>query len=454
MEVIWHGAEAFEEAAYGALFNARRPEREPAAVAFPESDDDVIAAVKLAAEWGLSVSVRSGGHSWAAWSVRDDALLVDMGRMRSIQYDPDTGIAVVNPAVQGGNELTPFLDERGRMFPGGHCASVGLGGFLLQGGQGWNSRHFGWGCQSVVGIDVVTPDGELVHADESENSDLLWAARGAGPGFFGIVTRFHLRTYPKPLMVHDTWTFSMDDLEPLVEWMHELLPGLERVVEPVIAATSLPDVPLRAGVERPAGPLLLLHTTAMCASDEDTGRVLAPFDDCPIADRALFHERGPTSIVAENAAQIAQNPDGYRYAVDCTWTDLGARELAPLLRAMWSELDTEHSFSIWYGWAPSGELPDMAFSVEGNVYVATYAIWSDPSEDERYREWVHRRIGAIAETGAGVYLGDTDFTRRPDRFLTDTNFERLEALREKWDPDGRFCSYLIAPKATLNRRAA
>jgi len=451
MQVVWRGADAFDEAAYGRVFNARKPERSPAAVAFPESDDDVIAAVRLARERSLQVSVRSGGHSWAGWSVRDDALLIDMARMRSIQYDPDSGIAVANPAIQGGHELAPFLEDHGRMFPGGHCASVGIGGFLLQGGQGWNSRHLGWACQSVVAIDVVTANGELVRADDSENSDLLWAARGAGPGFFGVVVRFHLRTYPKPHMVHDTWTFSMNDLEPLVEWMDDVLPTLERTVEPVIAASSLRDLPLRDGVERPDGPLLLLHTTAMSSDEADAARMLAPLDGCPIAERALFHERGPTSIAEENQAQVAQNPDGYRYAADCAWTNVGGAELAPLLRSMWSELDTEHSFSIWYGWAPTGDLPDMAFSVEGNVYVAAYAIWDDPERDAHYREWVHRRIGAIAASGEGVYLGDTDFTRRPDRFLSDANFARLQELRAKWDPDRLFCSYLIDPAATLNR---
>jgi FAD/FMN-containing dehydrogenase len=454
MDVVWRGDRGFEEAAYGRLFNARRPDREPAAVTFPKSDDDVSTAVVLARDRGMKVAVRSGGHSWAAWSVRDDALLVDLGRMRSIAYDPDTGIAVANPAVQGGHELTPFLDRHRRMFPAGHCASVGLGGFLLQGGQGWNSRHYGWACQSVVAIDVITADGKLVHADENEHSDLLWAARGAGPGFFGVVTRFYLRTYRKPQMAHDTWTFALDDLEPLLDWMHALLPRLERVVEPVIAATRLPDLPLRDGVARPNGPLLLLHTTATAHSRDDLERVLRPFDSCPLADRALFHQRGPTSIVEENKAQVAQNPDGYRYAADCTWTDLDAGELAPLLRAMWSELDTEHSFSIWYGWGPTGERPDMAFSVEGTVNVAAYAIWSDPADDERYRDWVHRRIGAIAATGGkGVYLGDTDFTRRPDRFLADPNFERLQSIRAQWDPDDLFCSYLIDSRAELNVRA-
>jgi hypothetical protein len=49
-----------------------------------------------------------------------------------------------------------------------------------------------------------------------------------------------------------------------------------------------------------------------------------------------------------------------------------------------------------------------------------------------------------------VYLGDTDFTRRPDRFLSEENFRRLEDIRRQRDPDGLFCSYLIATGAMLN----
>ena len=268
------------------MFNARRPDRYPAAVLLAEGEDDVVAGVRLARERGLKVSVRAGGHSWAAWSVRDDVLLIDLGRMREMAYDPATGIATASPAVKGGAELVPFLTSHGRAFPGGHCPSVGIGGFLLQGGQGWNSRKYGWACENVAAIDVVTADGELIRADEDQNSDLLWAARGAGPGFFGVITRFHLRTYPLPRgMTHDTWMFELEDLEPLLGWIDELLPSLDRVVEPVIAATRLP---------RPEGPpVLLLHTTAMCDTPEEAERVLAPLRACPIADRAVLHETRP-----------------------------------------------------------------------------------------------------------------------------------------------------------------
>ena len=196
--------------------------------------------------------------------------------------------------------------------------------------------------------------------------------------------------------------------------------------------------------------MLLLHTTAMCETEEEAERVLAPLQACPIADRAIAHDRGATTIEQQNEAQALQNPEGHRYSVDCTWTDASAPELVACLRALWSELPTEHSFSIWYGWAPSRPLPDMAFSVEGRVYIATYAIWSDPDEDERHGSWVVEHTTRLAVLGKGVYLGDTDFTRRSDRFLSEENFRRLEEIRERRDPDRRFCSYLIADGAELN----
>jgi FAD/FMN-containing dehydrogenase len=450
--LLLRGDAGYEQARAGRIFNARRPDRFPAGVLLAESDDDVIEGVALAAERGWTVSVRSGGHSWAAWSLRDDALLIDLGAMRDIGYEPATGVVSARPAVQGALELAPFLAERGRAFPGGHCASVGLGGYLLQGGQGWNGRARGWACQSVVGLDVVTADGQLVHADAGQNTDLLWAARGAGPGFPGVVTRFRLQTYEAPrVMWHDTWTFRLDDTVELLTWLHDVLPGLDRRVEPVVAATRLPDVPLHDGTARPDGTVLLLHTTVMTDSDSEALALLAALQDGPLAGRELGHVQARTSVTEENLAQTGQNPEGYRYAVDCTWTDAPAEVVAPLLHELWSELDTKHSFGIWYGWAPRRDLPDMAFSVEADAYVATYAIYADAADDARYADLVHRRTAALAAAhGTGVYLGDTDFTRRQDRFLSDDAYRRLAEIRAARDPSGRFAAYLTADPAGLN----
>jgi hypothetical protein len=451
-QLFLRGQDGFEEARTGRVFNHRRPDRQPAAGLQVETPEDVVAGVRLAAERGWTVSVRSGGHSWAAWSLHDGALLLDLGLLNDLEYDSDTGIVMAGPATQGGMELAPFLAERGRAFPGGHCPTVGLGGYLLQGGQGWNGRARGWACESVVAVDVVTAAGELVRADATQNSDLYWAARGAGPGFPGVVTRFHLQTYPLPaVMWHSTWTFRLDDAEAVLHWLHEVLPGLDRRVEPVIAATRLPDVPLHPGVEHPGGTVLLLHTTVLADSADQALELLGGLGECPLQGRELGQVTGPTGLAEEGAAQLAQSPEGYRYAVDCAWTDAEPEVLAPLLIDIWQALDTPHSFSIWYGWAPVGERPEMAFSVEGNVYVATYLIYDDPADDEKYRSRVHEQTGAIAAAGGvGVYLGDTDFTRRQDRFLSTENFARLAEVRAKWDPEHRISSYLTRDPQRLN----
>src|SRR5699024_6087989 len=135
----------FEEARVGRVFNARRPDRSPEAVLLAETEADIAAGVRLARDRGVAVAVRSGGHSWAVWSVREGTLLIELGLLREIDYDERTGIVSASPAIQGGSELDPFLAEHGRFFNGGHCPTVGIGGFLLQGRS--EERRVGKKCR-------------------------------------------------------------------------------------------------------------------------------------------------------------------------------------------------------------------------------------------------------------------------------------------------------------------
>jgi FAD/FMN-containing dehydrogenase len=455
--VAWRGDAGYEEARVGTVFNARRPDRRPAGVARPASDEDVVAAVTLARERGLQVTVRGGGHSWAAWALRDDTLLIDLTRMREIvPMDDDGELVAVSPSVRGGEELAPALNARGRVFPGGHCPSVGLGGFLLQGGQGWNCRTLGWACESVRAIDVVTADGELVHASDDENTDLLWAARGAGPGFFGVVTRFYLRTYPAPrAMTQANQIYPIAALDDVLAWAHEVLPTLDPLVEPVIAATFAPhQAETFAGVSADE-PLLIVHTTVMVDDADEAVELLRPLTTCPALDRALLHEpHAPATLAEEYAAQDMMSPRGRRYLADCMWTDAPAAALAPVLEPTFAGLPTRDSFAIWYGWAPHRpQLPDMAFSLEANVYCATYTIWDDAARDAEMLGWLDEQMQRWETVSEGVYLGDSDLYRRPDRFMSDQNFARLEGLRAQRDPDRLFCSYHLPDGATPNRKA-
>ncbi len=445
------GDDGYEQARTGRQYNGRRPDRFPNAVLEASSEADVVSGVRLAIENGWQVAVRAGGHSWACWGLRDDVLLIDLGRLRSIdlladtlgyEFDDGSRIARVNPAVQGGRELTPFLAEHGLLFPGGHCSTVGIGGYLLQGGQGWNGRVWGWGCENVMAIDVVTAAGELVYATETSHPELLWAARGAGPGFFGAVTAFYLRVRPRPpVFVQSTFVLPTDAFDELITWAHAVLPTLERACEPVIV-----------GVATPA-PAIIVHATALCDSMQDAERIMAPLLTCPVLDRAMWMEHClPNTFDAEGIQQDIANPIHARYHTDCLWTDAPAADLVPRLRALMTDLPSERSFAIWYGWDPDPvrPLPDMAFSMEGNVYIAAYVIADDRDDDSRCRDWLQARMADLAPCAKGLYLGDSDLSVRPAKFMADANFARLQALRDIHDPDGVFAGYAIAPGATLN----
>ncbi|OMP85855.1 6-hydroxy-D-nicotine oxidase [Diplodia seriata] len=238
LQVTWKDGsdtQTYEKARIGRVFNHRRPDRYPIAVVEATEESDIVEAVRLAKEKQCRLSVRSGGHSWAAWSVRDDAILLDLGQYKHIDLDEKTGIVSVSPSTTG-RMLNGLLTSKGRLFAGGHCPDVGLGGFLLQGGMGWNCKvsrrismesaftysgqNWGWACEQVVGVDVVTADGEKLHCTEQENSELLWAARGAGPGFPAVVTRFYLQTRPSySCMRSSAYSYANADFKKAMNWI-------------------------------------------------------------------------------------------------------------------------------------------------------------------------------------------------------------------------------------------
>lgn len=140
--IIWRDTARpgdYEKARTCRLFNGIIPDRYPAAIMFAQTEQDVVDAVKLAIDRSIRVSIRAGGHSYAAWSVRDDALLLDLGGLSELDLDQATGIVRVSPSVTG-RVLDKYLVANGRAFPGGHCPDVAMGGYLLGGGMGWNTN--------------------------------------------------------------------------------------------------------------------------------------------------------------------------------------------------------------------------------------------------------------------------------------------------------------------------
>lgn len=442
----------WDDARVGRVFNGRRPDRQPDAVLIAGSVDDVQKGVLLAKERGWTVAVRSGGHAWAAWSVRDGGLLIDLGALDDISYDEQTHIASAGPATKGGEVLSPYLEERGRFFNGGHCPTVGIGGFLLQGGQGWNQRGWGWAAESVVAVDVVTADGELVRADETQNSDLYWAARGAGPTFPGIVVRFHIKTRPIfGALAHTVHGYELEDFDEVVTWLYQNHARISTDVE-IVAVSQV--LPLEDGTTR----RLFLVTALAFGPDYETAReYVAPFNEIPVVDRAVFVVDGaPTTLAEQRVNQNLSNPEHAQYITDCAWIDgedtpEGIAAIVDGIRPLFTTNPTTKGFAIWMSNAPRRALPDMAFSLHTDAYVAAYTVYDDPAEFDRNRAWVSEVFEHAQPVTAGQYLGDSDMSHRQLKFMAPENWARLQQIIADRDPEGRFHRYLAKDHDTLNR---
>jgi hypothetical protein len=192
-------------------------QRKPALIARCEDAADVQLAVHAAADAGALTAIRCGGHSLAGFSSCDGGLVIDLSRMRRVEMDESARRA----RFEGGcllGTVDTATQKAGLVFPAGVVSHTGAAGLVLGGGTGWLTRLFGLSCDNVEGFTLVTADGEIVSADESENADLFWALRGGG-GNFGVVTEFRVRLHPlTSLLLGTSYVVARDIVRVLQAW--------------------------------------------------------------------------------------------------------------------------------------------------------------------------------------------------------------------------------------------
>src|SRR5947209_11569884 len=218
-------------------------DRRPAAILRCASSRDVIAAVRFARDASLEIAVKCGGHSVLGLSVPDGGVMIDLSPMSAVRVDPTQRKAWV-----GGGSLLKNLDvaagEHGLATTAGNVSHTGVGGLTLGGGMGWLARQFGLSCDNVEAYTVVTADGRVVRASESENPDLFWGLRGGG-GNFGIVTEFEFRLHPVGgrALVVDLVFDRAKARDALLGW-RDLLPDAPRAATLTASATTVGGVPI------------------------------------------------------------------------------------------------------------------------------------------------------------------------------------------------------------------
>lgn len=434
---LFRGAGGYEEGRRETVWNGLLPERFPDVIVRAHDADDVVVAIRYAQANGHQVGIRSGGHSWVASHLRDGGLLLDVSRLDHCTVDPVRMIADVGPGKVASVFATE-LDAQGLFFPAGHCEGIRLGGYLLQGGYGWNSPALGPACESVLGVEVVTADGEKIYCDPENHPDMYWAARGSGPGFFGVVTSFKLRVYPRPAVWGSClYMYPIEVADEVFTWGRSISSEIDDRVELQIhTSRGFPG----SGIEQ---PVITIASPVFADTEDEAVKALAPLGTCPVVDKATVNvPYAPASLANWYTAVMASYPEGYRYIADNMFTSASAHELLPGIRKIIETMPPHPSHFIFTGWKTSSEREGMVYGLEDDIYMALYTIWKDPVDDDRYRDWAGSSMAAMSHLATGISLADENLCRRAAPFITESNMARLDQVRSAYDPDRLFHSWM------------
>ena len=445
-EVIAADDPRFPEAIHGNLWNRLIPDRAPRLVVQAADEDDIVAAVRFARANRLKVVVRGGGHNWCQPTLRRGGVLIDIRTFtKVISIDVENRRAVIQPIVSN-RDVQKALNPLGLAFPTGHCPQVKASGYLLGGGMAWNPTVWGSGAESLEAIELVTAQGELIRASETENPDFFWAARGAGSGFFGIVTKYYLKLHPLPKAIHGSqYYYRLEDAPAIGAWLGDTAPTIPPTVE--LSQFLLQAPPELRDVAAAQNGWLCMVTATV-------------FEETPEAARAALHllERSPIRPLSSSIAapldfeQLfdasgALWPEGLRSRVEATYSDHSPGDMMQAVLHLLPNAPsatTVFLFTIFCGPGVPAPPKDMALSMSSKVYGGPWTMWRDADDDQVNADWHQEMIATLRPYNIGYYIGETNTVERPAsavQAFSPTKWQKLCALRDKYDPDRVFFDY-------------
>jgi FAD/FMN-containing dehydrogenase len=387
------------------VYNLRYDGVRPDAVVQPLDARDVQAVMRWAERHDVRLAARSGGHSYAGYSTLDEGVVVDLRRQRGISVHRGASRASIGPGAHA-IEVVDALARHGGAVPLGSCPTVGLGGLALGGGYGLAARAWGLTADDVSAITVVTPDGRLRRVDARHHADLFRALRGAGGGNFGIVTRFELRVHhaPRAAFFRGTLPGAADAIAAWQAWAPETDPRLTALLQ--LGSNGAIDV---------LGQYL--------GSEAELGRLLGPLRRAGASLTTGTSAYGPLQVRWGNGRTTPRTSFSAKshYVPHALPAHARERLVAELARSRCQIL-----FDAYGGAARAIHHHDARYSIQYLTYDGDTAGL--------------RRLHAIVAPHAdGAYVNYIDpHLRGWRRAYYGRDLERLEAVRERYDPDRRF----------------
>ena len=443
--VLASGDEGYDEARaiWNGLFD-----RTPALIVQCTGAADVVDAVNFARENGLLLSIKGGGHNVAGNAVNDGGLVIDLSAMRGVRVDPSTQTV----RVEGGATLGD-LDRETQLYglavPAGVVSTTGVAGLTLHGGAGHLRRKYGLTIDSLISVDIVTADGQIRTASATENEDLFWAVRGAGSNF-GVVTSFEFRAHPVgPTVMVGAVFYPFDDVARLLRAWRDYVTTAPDELSSIALLWSIP--PGEPFPPEHHGKPVVAVAGCYSGAVDDGEPVVQPLREL---GQPLIDLSGPWPWLGLQSGFDPLFPKGAFYywksralaelsneAIDVI-ADFGARRPSPLTDIV-----------VWHqGGAMSrvGETETAYGGRDAAFLVTGEASWDDPALSDEGIGWGRAFWDAVGQySTGGLYLNFAGLGEEKEALVKagyGANYERLAALKAKYDPANLFRMNLnIAP---------
>ncbi len=414
-------------------------DRRPAAIARCLGVADVQLALGFARRHDLRFTIKGGGHNIAGLAACDGGLMIDLSLMRGVLVDRDRRIAHAQAGCLLG-DVDRETQVHGLAAVLGFVSNTGIAGLTLGGGFGYLTRRYGWTSDNVTAMEVVTADGRVVGASETEHPDLFWGLCGGG-GNFGIVTRIDYRLYPVgPEIMAGAVAWPGEASREVLELQRELVN--EGPPELTVASVVRPAPPapwIRADHHGRLVAVLAVCHTGDAAAGEAIAKRIRSFG-APVGD---VLQRRP--YVAQQSLLDATQPKGRRYYWKSEYLADISDAAIEKLTAHARKIESPHSAILFF---PIGGVLDRLpgdHSAAGNrdarIVLNITAAWDDPAEDARHVEWARaawRDMRSLSTGGTYVNFLTEDEPAERVAAALGPNMARLAEIKAVWDPTNLF----------------
>jgi FAD/FMN-containing dehydrogenase len=404
-------------------------DRRPSLIARCADTDDVRAAVTLAREHGLLVSVKGGGHNVGGKAICDGGLTIDLSAMKGIEVDTGSATARADPGLLW-EEFDRATHAHDLATVGGVVGTTGIAGLTLGGGQGWLTGRYGLSLDNLLAIDVVTAHGTLQRASASENPDLFWAMRGAGANF-GVATSFVYQLHPVTTVLGGMVIHSLDRARDVLRFYREFAKTQPDEATTYAAVLTAPD-----------GNAVVSLVACYCGPLAEGEHALAPLRGFgrPLADTIA-----PIPYLAMQELLGPAFPHGrmnyWKSGMTDRITDVAIEAIGDFGRRIPSP-HTAIAIADCHGAYARVGNAETAYGLRDLQFdLVILSSWIDPADNERNVDWTRELFAAVEpELGNGVYvndLGGDDGSERVRRAYGE-NYERLATLKRRYDPSNLF----------------